>query len=254
MKTALEHSVPSQLFDVYETIMQTVARASEDSKLLAEKIFSWLHYAKRPLQIAELREAVAIRDGDVDLDEEDLMLAEDMIETCGSLVIYDEASGIVRFAHEMVHDFLRTRHLSQLLPESEIAKACLNYLLFDCFEEGPSPDETSLENRLQIRPFGRYAARFWGIHVKEANIEQDLEIQETLAKLIKSSSKLNSMSQLAIVETSADWNPEKSFWQQNKRLLHVLAENDFINLAKIILQPATVNAETENKDNLNFLN
>lgn len=80
MKTALENSVPTQLFDVYTIIMNRINRDDDDSKELAQKILSWIFHAKHPLQMMELRETIAVRKGDVDLDEKDLMPEEELIE------------------------------------------------------------------------------------------------------------------------------------------------------------------------------
>jgi ankyrin repeat protein len=240
MKSALESSVPSQLFDVYETVMETISQSSDDSKLLALTILSWLFYAKRPLQITELREAIAVRDGDVDIEEEDMMLPEDIVEVCGSFVALDRGSGVVGFSHQTVQEFLRTRYLLQLLPEQDMAKTCLTYLLFDEFENGPSSTESSFQERFRQRPFGRYAARFWGVHIKQADVEMDIGIQTMLVRLIGSSYKLDAMSQLARAETAADWDDERSGWERKKALIHILAENNFVKLARAILPQETI--------------
>lgn len=107
MKEALEKSVPTELFDVYETVIDTIIRSNDDSKELAQTVLSWLFYALRPLQMAELREAIAIREHDRVLDEDDLLTPDEIVEICRSLVTYDPGSGIVGFSHEMVYDFLR---------------------------------------------------------------------------------------------------------------------------------------------------
>ena len=108
MKEALENSVPGELFDVYETVTNTIHRSNDDSQELTQKILSWLFYAKRPLKMGELQVAIAIREGDFELDDDDLLPEDEIVEVCRSLVSYDTASGVVAFSHEIrVQDFLR---------------------------------------------------------------------------------------------------------------------------------------------------
>jgi hypothetical protein len=116
--------------------------------------------------MAELCEALVVQDGDLYLDDDDLMLSDEIIEACGSLVIYEMETGVVTFSHEMVQDFIKSCP-NCLLSEVELAKTCLYYLLFDTFNTGPACDEQSLEDRLAKHPFARYAARYWGTHIRE---------------------------------------------------------------------------------------
>ena len=221
MKNALNNSVPADLFTVYETVMDSI-RNSDDSGKLALKIFSWILYAKRPLQMLELREAIAIREGDTGLNEDDLMSDDEIVELCGSLVSFD-ASGVVTFSHITVQEFLKLSHWSELLDESVIAKACLIYILFDVFEEGFGADEASFTQRLHQSPFAQYAARYWGAHVKEGKTENDAEIEQLLIRLSESSKKIDSLSQLYHGNGDAAWELDDLF--RHKTLLHLLAEN-----------------------------
>ena len=66
----MEKSVPADLFDVYESVIRAIQQSNDDSKELAERILSWLLYAKRPIRMVELCEAIAVQEGDVDLDED----------------------------------------------------------------------------------------------------------------------------------------------------------------------------------------
>lgn len=69
----------------------------------------------------------------------------------------------------MIDEFLTSRSLNDVLPQSVMTKTCLIYLLFDIFEDGPCNEETSFASRLQKHPFAQYAARYWAIHLKEAD-------------------------------------------------------------------------------------
>ena len=115
MKNALENSVPSELFDVYETVMNSIRCSNDDSNELGQRVLSWIFHSKRPLKMPELREAIAIRRTDVDLNEDDLMNADEIVELCGSLINYDGKSQVVSFSHETVQEFLNTRYSEYML-------------------------------------------------------------------------------------------------------------------------------------------
>jgi hypothetical protein len=92
----LDEAMPTELFDLYETVMSRITQLPDDSKQLALQTLSWVLYAKRPLRMDELREAAAIQEGDRGLDKEDLPSAKTLVEVCGSFISYDEWSGPAR--------------------------------------------------------------------------------------------------------------------------------------------------------------
>lgn len=111
----MQHSIPIDLFNVYDRVILAIQRGTDGSKELANKILSWLFYAERPLQMKELREAIIVEEGDVELDEDDFIPEDEIIDICGSLVSYDAGSGVVSFSHEMVQKFLKARYREHLL-------------------------------------------------------------------------------------------------------------------------------------------
>lgn len=236
IKKALDRSAPQELFGVYESIMESISKSYEDSRALVLTIFGWIYYAKRPLRMTELREALAVEEGETSLDEDVLMTPTDIVEICGSLVIHEEETGVVSFAHEQVQAFLTSSYLSDqkspnaLLPEIEIAKTCLNYLLLDAFKDGPTPDQNSLEDRLAKHRFAGYTARYWGTHITSANAERDPAIQKLLDKLSLSLNRIDAISELSYVTTASDWNDYS--WDRGKSLFHLYAESGLTMLAK----------------------
>jgi ankyrin repeat protein len=233
MKKALEESIPLDLFDVYDNVIQKF-RNGGDSEELANKLLSWLFHAKRPFKMMELREAIAVEEGDIGLEDDDLIPGDELVELCGSLVRYDTASDLVSFSHERVQDFLRTRHLDRMLDQSVLAKTCLTYLQFTVFQSGPCPDEDALSNRTKSHPFSLYAARFWADHIKSARVDlQDREMQVNVAKLLSLKGCVDSMTQLRMMEIERE--SSLGNLHMGKTLLHVLAENDFVSWTEALL-------------------
>ena len=234
MRKALESSAPVQLHDIYERAMISISQNSKRFQSI-QKILSWIYYAKRPLQMDELREALAIRENDVQLDEDDFMSPHRIIEICGGLVTYEKETKVITFIHKEVHEFFMTRRSIYLLSELEMAKTCLHYLLLDAFKE-PSPDEQSLKDRIQKHNFAQYAARNWGAHVKSTNAEGDQDIRKLLSKLGQSSNTLDAMSELSKVDNASDWfNVSRD---RGMTLFHLLAENDLTILTQELANPA----------------
>ncbi|KAI8302828.1 hypothetical protein K4K61_007629 [Colletotrichum sp. SAR11_59] len=78
----LVHFVDSQMSKIYRFIAGSMRIGEElksavandvHGKLLAESVFSWLIYAKRPLRASELRHALAVERGTTGLDRENIL-------------------------------------------------------------------------------------------------------------------------------------------------------------------------------------
>lgn len=61
--------LPEKLSETFDDAMNIIAAQPEEHSILANQVISWIFYAKRPLQVAELREALAIEPGDTRLDQ-----------------------------------------------------------------------------------------------------------------------------------------------------------------------------------------
>jgi hypothetical protein len=228
---ALDQPIPKELFDIYDQVMERLRHQGYfDLPDLAIRILSWIFHAQRPLQMSELREAIAIRDGDVDLKMSDLNDPAVVVEACGGFVVHD-TTGWVRFTHEQVNAFLQDRHID-LVPKRNMAISCLTYLTFETFEDGPCQDEASFNIRLQERPFGRYAASYWGKYIKGSG-EKHHRNQKLLVTLTQSSARKDSIAQLSGAEKTGAWDLD--IRDRNKGLLHILAENNLTLLAEMIL-------------------
>ena len=231
MKRALEEPIPIILFDLYDNVLSNVTQATCDSQQTVFTVLSWLFHAKRPLQMSELQEVLAISEGDAELDPDDRTPPAEIVQACGNFVIYDPMSGIVGFSHDEVRKYLENRHACDLLKDVDMAITCLTYLLFDAFEEGLCSDEHSFVNRTNRYPFGQYAACYWGVYTKGLG-EKNPKIHEMLLTLMKSP-KRDSMEQLYKAQRSEDWNLH--IRHRSKTLLHVIAENDLTIMAKMLL-------------------
>ena len=102
---ALE-TAPRDMSSAYKDVMQRIEQSKPGDKVLAIKILSWLFYAFRPLLMDELLEALVVEDGDQDLQRDDMLQPTDVIECCKSLVVHEISTGLVRFPHYTVQEFI----------------------------------------------------------------------------------------------------------------------------------------------------
>ena len=72
---------------VHEAYHKLINRMSEADTILAFKILAWVFYAKRPLHMEELREAICVEEGDKDLQVESLTPSEEILECCQGLIV-----------------------------------------------------------------------------------------------------------------------------------------------------------------------
>jgi hypothetical protein len=228
IRKALEEAMPTELFDLYETIMSRIIQSEDDSKNLALQTLSWVLYAKRPLRMDELREAAAIEEGDRRLDKEDLPPSKTLVELCGSFIIHDKLGGVVELSHETVKEFLLLRHSCQLVSKVGIAQMCLTYLSFDVFDD-PCLDIQAFLTRFRNLSFAQYAIQFWGFHTREA--ESRLRIQQAVLSLLASENKKNCLHQMV---EYARWRNVFTFTSRES-LLQILATNGLVETCRLVL-------------------
>jgi len=177
------------------------------AKRVAVRALSWILNSGRPLQMDELRELLLIRNGATELNHSDLYEPGYILDACQSLLIYGKSSGVVRFAHYAVRDFLRNDYKG-LPSTTDLAIDCVTYLNFETFESVPTLD---LSQRLKTYKALDYIAHFWDTHVRAA--ETSFEVQRLMFAFSNSDNKRQSMLQIR----ENDLKPSKSS-------LHVLAE------------------------------
>ena len=150
--------------------MERIACQSRDEEDLARQALLWITFARSPLSTSQLQHALAVEDGEAELDVDNMSSIEDIIAVCAGLVTIDTQSNVVRLAHYTTQDYFeRTR--SRWFPDAEtdIAKVCLTYISFTVFDSGCCQTNAMLQKRLQDYRLYVYAARNWGHHARETS-------------------------------------------------------------------------------------
>ncbi|KAF2705369.1 hypothetical protein K504DRAFT_388446, partial [Pleomassaria siparia CBS 279.74] len=174
-------SMPKTLDETYQRMLEAI---SPHYVAFARTMLCWLAYARRPLLITEVVDAMAfVQTEDEDVQEVefdiDSRLADssDIITICPSLVTFlddiETNTKQVRLAHNSISDYIVSNRMPDRLASSfkmdlvashaEIAKGCLAYLL-EFESHGPLTSEAISEF-----PLARYAAVFWTQHARIAD-------------------------------------------------------------------------------------
>jgi ankyrin repeat protein len=148
---AMLQNLPKDLSETYDRLLGRATGKQREQ--LIRRMFEWILCSKRPLHIEEMREAIAFTIDDDCWD--DSKIPNDMsrlARACGNLVVIDDETATVQFAHYTVEQYLLSRPVlgscGQLsLHQANIAAAemCLAYISFTDFEAQVSPyvDKTS---------------------------------------------------------------------------------------------------------------
>ncbi len=147
-------NLPKDLPGIYLRALQKIL--SEGNQDIASAMFLWAAAAKRPLSIMEMREAIAVRVGQTELRESQMITdVESMVAWCNSLLVMDEEDCVVQFAHYSIKDFLqnlasildgcqlethiKTRlanfYISAERKDDTASQVCCTYLSYDAFDD-----------------------------------------------------------------------------------------------------------------------
>ncbi|KAJ7444013.1 ectomycorrhiza-induced ankyrin-domain/NACHT-domain-containing protein [Mycena latifolia] len=103
VREALRH-LPQNLNHTYEEAMNRIKNQNKEDRQLAIQALTWVAYAKRPLSVAELQEALAIEPDATTLDVDNLLDINIVLSVCAGLIIVDEAI--------MVHEWVKGHPLA----------------------------------------------------------------------------------------------------------------------------------------------
>jgi hypothetical protein len=209
--------------DAYDDVFKRIQESGTDKMDLAIKILSWLFYAKEPLTMRELQEALVIEEDDDELQRDYMLESEVITDCCKSLVIYDTSSGFIRFAHYTVQEFISTVK-SRLCPVEYLAKTCLDYLSMRVFNK-PCHNYNALCHRIEEYAFSRHAGKHWGFYVA-GDPERFHDIQLAVFRLLLFQNRRCSLLQLLMGFDSVP---------RDETFLHLIARVGLATICRLIL-------------------
>ncbi|KAL4931449.1 ankyrin repeat-containing domain protein [Aspergillus undulatus] len=169
------NSLPQELDGTYEDAMLRITELAPSTRASVMQFLLWVVFAEQPLHEQAIEHALAVKEGNADIDADDIIRARILANKCAGLVQFDE-SDCLRLVHYSAEDYFRENR-ERWFPDghSYVASSCLAYLHFDVFRAGAcaGPSEAfDFENRLQKYPFLRYASVSWGRHLRDAKTDQ----------------------------------------------------------------------------------
>lgn len=166
LKSAL-HSLPEGLDKTYDEVWHRIKTQNPDDAELATKVIYWVFHAFRPLTIAEIQHALAVEPGDTTLDDDNIPNEEVLVSVCAGIVLVQQESATLGLVHYTAQEYFERRGVEHFpSAREEILRSCLTYLMFDEFNSGPCETDEEMENRLEDKPFLKYAAKHWGFHAQ----------------------------------------------------------------------------------------
>lgn len=178
LETLLTHSL-------YEKLL---AQPLDFERDLLRKAFIWLACSVRPLTVAELAEAIMVRDGVYELGPANrLPRSTDVLDIGGSLFLCDSRTRQVRFAHSSLRNYLfaqatktgpaATFALSEDECHRQILVSCLTYIQLDAFATTTHPlpglpDKHEVSLRIQAYPLFQYCVLEWTKHVTNSALDE----------------------------------------------------------------------------------
>ena len=158
---AVEHG--AGLGDAYGATLERIRAQGEEKTKLAMATLMWICHAERPLQVDELRHALAVEIGTTDFDSENTPSISALLSCCQGLITIDKEASTVRLIHFTVQEYLCALPDLFSQPHSLIAESCLTYL--------NSKEIRNLSSDLlqdhQVIPFLEYSSRYWGAHANK---------------------------------------------------------------------------------------
>ena len=193
-------SLPEGLSKTYDETFERVHAQHQDLNYLARKALYWVFYASRPLTMVELQHALAVEIGDRTLDEDNIPDEELLLSACNGLLVYQKESGNLSLVHYTLQEYLN-RKADIVFPkaQTEMAKTCLTYLLFEEFGKGPCYEHESYEIRTRQWSLLKYAVFKWGHHV-HASGEEDCK--DLIMSFLSCSTNLSASIQVLCVRES----------------------------------------------------
>jgi len=146
----------------YGATLERIKAQGEKKARLGMAVLMWISHSRRPLQVDEIRHALAVRIGSNDLDLDNIPGISTMLACCQGLATIDKSTSSVRLIHFTLQEHLRTHPGIFAGAHSTIAETCLTYLNSQHVKDlsvSPPRNQRGL-------PLLEYCSLYWGTHMR----------------------------------------------------------------------------------------
>ncbi|KAI6762433.1 hypothetical protein HG530_008413 [Fusarium avenaceum] len=216
-------SLPANYKEAYLGTFERIVKQSPALRELALRSLNFICYVKEPLRMVELQHGLAIVEGMLEIDPEDLQASKTITSSCLGLLVVSGSEKTVEFVHSTAREFLQSRPEGMdKRPHLTIVRSCISYMSTNEMRQGLCKSHEDMTQRCEKQPFLRYAANFYGYHAEEV-IE---ECFDQLSEFLEDDALRESSWQLLNFKAHLDTSVSESLFDSSPRnvlALHVAA-------------------------------
>jgi Cdc6-like AAA superfamily ATPase len=204
-------SLSSNLSELYTATLRRIMAQPEHRQCTARKTLMWLSHARRQLKVSQLLHALSVHPENPvpNLDRDDMLHPKIVLDSCCGLVAIEPDSGMIKFNHSTVEEYLRSNETHNLFTADEcellISKTLLIYMRLQELEHGHFKSRQGFEDLLLNHPLLEYAAFEWGHHVR--NVEENAIVQDLALRFLNSGKHM-----MAVVRTVSANSANQNHW------------------------------------------
>jgi GPI inositol-deacylase, winged helix domain len=173
MITTLDH-LPIGLEEAFDSSRQRIDSRPNLCKALAYRVLGWITHAKRPLKVLEMVHAFAVKDNCDEIALGDNIKPETLLRVCVGLGTINTHDNSINMVHSTAHEYFRVKFDEEGYDELDVAKTCLQYLRMKPMVGGACHSAHQMTERLEKLPFLAYSSQYWGMHIINQNIEEQM--------------------------------------------------------------------------------
>ena len=172
--------LPEDLEKAYDEIMDRISSQKGTSPEIARRAFLWVMCSRRPLSRGMLVDAVS-RDPETGAANPAGLDINVILEACRNLLMIDQ-SGVCRFSHLSVQEYLEAHHYSDSQAHLVVASACLRMLLDPTNWQGIEGLPSFIQDPGEEVDVLRYIVAYWPHHVQ---LHAEESVDDRLKSLVK---------------------------------------------------------------------
>ena len=172
--------LPEDLEKAYDEIMDRISSQKGTSPEIAWRAFLWVMCSRRPLSRGMLVDAVS-RDPETGAANSAGLDINVILEACRNLLMIDQ-SGVCRFSHLSVQEYLEAHHYSDSQAHLVVASACLRMLLDPTNWRGIESLPSFIQDPGEEVDVLRYIVAYWPHHVQ---LHAEESVDDRLKSLVK---------------------------------------------------------------------
>ncbi|EXJ78295.1 hypothetical protein A1O3_09456 [Capronia epimyces CBS 606.96] len=210
VRNTLRH-LSMSLTEAFQSTINRISNLYSTRRDLASRTLMWISHARRPLTVAELQHAMALRLEDRDLDRDNFPSLRTVVDCCCGLIEVDHESSLVRLVHHSLEEYLRDQDHGLFRDANlHITQLCLRYLAFESLKPLPFKSRSDFVAAVEDFPLLRYAALEWGHHAKGVSVE---DIKALAIPLLSDSLSLITIARVRDYRKAfPNWKPQTWAW------------------------------------------